>query len=44
VVLPMAFLMCAFIYVVFDQLLAIPWPPTVLGDFVPALRGVVPSV
>ena len=44
VVIPMAVVMCAFIYALFDQLLAIPWPPTVLGDFVPALRGVVPSV
>jgi TctA family transporter len=44
IVIPMAVVMCAFIYVLFDQLLAIPWPPTVLGDFVPALRGVVPSV
>jgi TctA family transporter len=44
IVLPMAAFMCVFIYVLFDQLLAIPWPPSVLGDFVPALRGVIPSV
>ncbi len=44
IVLPMAIVMCLFIYVLFDQLLAIPWPPTVLGDFFPALRGVIPSV
>jgi hypothetical protein len=44
IVLPMAAVMCAFIYVLFDQLLAIPWPPTVLGDVVPALKGVIPSV
>jgi TctA family transporter len=44
IVLPMAAFMCVFIYVLFDQLLAIPWPPSVLGDFVPALKGVVPSV
>ncbi len=44
IVLPMAAVMCVFIYVLFDQLLAIPWPPTVLGDFFPSLRGVVPSV
>lgn len=44
IVLPMAIVMCLFIYVLFDQLLAIPWPPTVLGDVFPALRGVVPSV
>ncbi|HXJ01100.1 MAG TPA: tripartite tricarboxylate transporter permease [Micropepsaceae bacterium] len=44
IVLPMAAFMCVFIYVLFDQLLAIPWPPSVLGDFVPSLKGVIPSV
>ena len=44
IVLPMAAIMCTFIYFLFDQLLAIPWPPSVLGDFVPSLKGVVPSV
>jgi len=44
IVLPLAAFMCVFIYVLFDQLLAIPWPPSVLGDFLPALRGVIPSV
>ena len=44
IVLPMAAVMCLFIYVLFDQLLAIPWPPTVLGDFFPDLKGVIPSV
>jgi len=44
IVLPLAAIMCVFIYVLFDQLLAIPWPPSVLGDFVPSLKGVVPSV
>jgi len=44
IVLPMAAVMCVFIYALFDQLLAIPWPPSVLGDLVPALKGVVPSV
>ena len=44
IVLPMAVFMCGFIYVLFDQLLAIPWPPSVLGDFLPALKGVIPSV
>jgi hypothetical protein len=36
--------MCLFIYVLFDQLLAIPWPPSLLGDYFPDLRGVIPSV
>jgi hypothetical protein len=40
----MAAFMCIFIYVLFDQLLAIPWPPSVMGDFFPMLKGVVPSV
>jgi TctA family transporter len=44
VVLPMAVLMTLFVYVVFDQLLNIPWPQTLLGWLVPGLRGVVPSV
>ena len=44
IVLPMAAVMCVFIYILFDQLLAIPWPPSVLGDVFPSLRGVVPSV
>jgi TctA family transporter len=44
ITVPMAVFMCVFIYVLFDQLLAIPWPPSVLGDLVPSLKGVVPSV
>ena len=43
VVIPMAVAVVLLIYVVFDQLLAIPWPPTLLGTFVPMLK-VVPSV
>jgi TctA family transporter len=40
----MAAIMVTLIYIVFDQLLAIPWPPTVLGDWFPALKGLIPSV
>jgi len=29
--------------VVFDQLLAIPWPPTLLGTLLPAFK-IIPSV
>jgi TctA family transporter len=43
-VLPQAISLTAFIYVVFDQLLAIPWPQTLLGIAVPALKGLIPSV
>jgi hypothetical protein len=43
IVIPMAVGVVLLIYVVFDQLLAIPWPPTLLGMFFPMLK-VVPSV
>jgi hypothetical protein len=33
IAVPMAATMCVFIYFLFDQLLAIPWPPTVLADY-----------
>ena len=39
----MALVMVTLIYVVFDQLLAIPWPPTYLGDWFPVLHA-IPSV
>jgi hypothetical protein len=42
-VLPQAALLTLFIYVVFDWLLSIPWPPTLLGNLVPALKS-IPSV
>jgi hypothetical protein len=43
-VLPQAICLALFIYVVFDQLLAIPWPQTLLGNVFPALKSVIPSV
>ncbi len=43
IVIPMAVCVVALIYVVFDQLLAIPWPPTLLGTFFPILKA-IPSV
>jgi hypothetical protein len=39
----MAIVMVTLIYVVFDQLLTIPWPPTLLGAYFPAFK-VIPSV
>jgi hypothetical protein len=39
----MAAVMTTLIYVVFDQLLSIPWPPTLLGTLFPALKF-IPSV
>ena len=44
IVLPMAIVMTIFIYALFDQLLAIPWPPTELGRLLPMLKTIVPSV
>ncbi|MGE5538983.1 MAG: tripartite tricarboxylate transporter permease [Gemmatimonas sp.] len=44
IVLPMAIAMTLFIYVVFDQLLAIPWPQTELGNLFPALKAYIPSM
>ena len=43
IVIPMAASVVLLIYVVFDQLLAIPWPPTVAGMLFPVLRA-IPSV
>jgi TctA family transporter len=39
----MAGVMVTLIYCVFDQLLALPWPPTYLGDWFPAFK-MIPSV
>ena len=39
----MAAVMLTLIYIVFDQLLAIPWPPTLLGDWFPVFK-MIPSV
>ncbi|HTV36345.1 MAG TPA: tripartite tricarboxylate transporter permease [Xanthobacteraceae bacterium] len=43
IVIPMATAVVLLIYVVFDQLLAIPWPPTLLGTLFPVLKA-IPSV
>jgi len=40
---PMALGMTLLVYVVFDQLLTIPWPGTVLGDYLPFWKTYVPS-
>lgn len=44
IVLPMAFCIAGLVYGLFDQLLTIPWPPTLLGTVIPSLKGVIPSV
>jgi TctA family transporter len=43
IIIPMAASVVLLIYVVFDQLLAIPWPPTVAGMLFPILHA-IPSV
>ena len=43
-VIPFAVVMTLFIYILFDQLLAVPWPPTLLGGMFPDLREFVPSL
>lgn len=42
-VIPIATVMPLFVYVVFDRLLVLPWPPTFLGQLFPALRF-IPSL
>lgn len=43
-VIPQAVILTLFIYVVFDRLLLIPWPQTLLGTAVPALKEIIPSL
>ena len=40
----MAAVMTILIYVVFDQLLSIPWPPTLLGAWMPWLKAYIPTI
>jgi TctA family transporter len=44
IIVPYAVLLTVFIWIVFDQLLTIPWPPTYLGGWFPGLKGLIPSV
>jgi TctA family transporter len=44
IVIPMALIMTVFIYVLFDQLLGVVWPSTVLGGLIPVLHATVPSM
>lgn len=36
--------MTLFVYLVFDRLLLIPWPGSFVGDWIPALKTVIPSM
>jgi hypothetical protein len=38
--LPMAIGTTLFVYLLFDRVLAIPWPPTLLGALLPALKTI----
>jgi TctA family transporter len=43
-VIPYALILVIFIYIVFDQFMAVPWPATLLGSWLPELRPFVPSL
>ena len=43
-VIPYAVFMTIFVFVMFDQMLTIPWPPTLIGTLFPNLKGVIPSM
>jgi hypothetical protein len=32
------------IYFMFDQVMAVPWPQTFMGDWFPALKNIIPSM
>jgi hypothetical protein len=42
-VIPYALVLVLSIYVVFDVFMAVPWPPTLLGQWFPAMKA-IPSV
>ena len=42
-VIPQAVFLTIFIYIVFDYFLSIPWPPTIIGGWFPALKF-IPSI
>jgi TctA family transporter len=44
VTLGMTFGVVFMTWLLFDQLLTIPWPPTLLGDMFPALKEIIPSI
>jgi len=43
-VLTYAVCMVIFVTFVFDRIMSIPWPQTLLGQWFPALKGLIPSV
>jgi TctA family transporter len=43
IVIPMALFMVLFVWLLFDWLLAVPWPGSYLGDFLPIVKDYFPS-
>lgn len=43
-VIPYAAILVAFIYIAFDQVMAVPWPQTLVGSWLPELKQYVPSL
>ncbi len=43
IVIPMALAMTLLVYGLFDQLLTIPWPPSLLGQYLPWWKANIPS-
>jgi hypothetical protein len=44
IIVPMVGCLTVFIYIVFDQLLTVPWPPTFVGGWFPELKAYIPSL
>jgi hypothetical protein len=42
-VVPYALVLVLSIYLVFDVFMAVPWPPTLLGQWLPVMKA-IPSV
>ena len=42
-VIPYAVILVLFIWLAFDYFMAVPWPPTFIGQWLPALKA-IPSV
>ena len=42
-IVPQVVILTGFMYIVFDRLLYIPWPPTLAGSWFPVLK-MIPSI
>jgi TctA family transporter len=43
IALPYALIVCLFVYGLFDRLLAIPWPGSLVGGWLPVIKDYIPS-